>query len=113
MVRQLLDWIGRARVSLGAVCRRLQQAGEPSPKGKPYWDRTTVWGILKNTAYRGQAAVGKTREVPWQAQLLRPLRGRSPQPRRATSTRDVDRQEWISVPVSALVDEGLFAAVQE
>jgi putative spermidine/putrescine transport system substrate-binding protein len=24
---------------------------------KPYWDRTTVWGILKNPAYKGQVAL--------------------------------------------------------
>lgn len=74
VVQQIFSWIGRERVSLGAVCYRLQQAGEASPKGKPYWDRSTVWGILKNPAYIGQAAFGKTHEVPRQAKLLRPLR---------------------------------------
>src|SRR4051812_27499525 len=70
VVQQIFAWIGRERASLGEVCRRLQQAGEPSPKGKSYWDRSTVWGILKNPAYLGQAAFGKTREIPRQAQLL-------------------------------------------
>jgi DNA invertase Pin-like site-specific DNA recombinase len=59
VVQQIFTWIGRERASIGAVCRRLQQAGEPSPKGKSYWDRTTVWGILKNPAYMGQAGFGK------------------------------------------------------
>jgi site-specific DNA recombinase len=113
VVQQIFGWIGRERASIGEVCRRLQQAGEPSPKGKPYWDRTTIWGILKNPAYRGQAAFGKTREVPWQGKLLRPLRGKLPQPRRATAPRDVDPQQWIHIPVPALVEESLFAAVAE
>src|SRR3954468_22066212 len=113
VVQQIFYWIGRERASIGEVRRRLQQAGEPSPKGKPYWDRTTVWGILKNPAYQGQAAFGKTREVPRQGKLLRPLRGTGPQPRRTTSTRDVDPQQWIHIPVPALVEESLFSAVQE
>ena len=113
VVQQIFAWIGRERASLGEVCRRLQQSGEPSPKGKSYWDRSTVWGILKNPAYLGQAAFGKTREVPRQAQLLRPLRGKLPQPRRTTSTRDVNPQEWIRIPVPALIEESLFATVAE
>jgi site-specific DNA recombinase len=113
VVQQIFAWIGRERASIGEVCRRLQQAGEPSPKGKSYWDRSTVWGILKNPAYLGQAAFGKTREVPRQAQLLRPLRGKLPQPRRTTLTRDVDPQEWIRIPVPALIEESLFAAAVE
>jgi site-specific DNA recombinase len=113
VVQQIFSWIGRERVSLGAVCYRLQQAGEASPKGKPYWDRSTVWGILKNPAYIGQAAFGKTHEVPRQARLLRPLRGKGTSSRRMTSTRDVNPQEWIRIPVPTLVEESLFAAVQE
>jgi site-specific DNA recombinase len=113
VVQQIFAWIGRERASIGAVCRRLQQAGEPSPKGKPYWDRSSVWGMLKNPAYLGQAAFGKTREIPRQAQLLRPLRGKQPQPRRTTSTRDIDSQQWIHIPVPALVEESLFTAVAE
>jgi site-specific DNA recombinase len=113
VVQQIFAWIGRERASIGAVCRRLQQAGELSPKGKSYWDRTTVWGILKNPAYIGQAAFGKTREVPRQAQLLRPLRRKQSQSRRTTSTRDVPSQEWIHIPVPALVEESLFVTVAE
>ena len=113
VVQQIFTWIGRERASIGQVCRRLQQANEPSPKGKSYWDRSTVWGVLKNPAYIGQAAFGKTQEVPRQGKLLRPLRAKQPQPRRATSTRDVDPQQWIRIPVPALVEEALFAAVAE
>jgi site-specific DNA recombinase len=113
VVQQIFTWVGRERASMGEVCRRLQQAGEPSPKGKPYWDRSTVWGILKNPAYCGQAAFGKTRAVPRQGKLLRPLRGKSLQPRHPTLPRDVDPEQWLSIPVPALVEESLFAAVAE
>jgi site-specific DNA recombinase len=111
VVRQVFAWVGRDRLSIGEVVRRLNQAGERTRTGKTVWDRTTVWGILKNPAYMGQAAFGKTRVGPLQPRL-RAQRGGSLQPRRAYSTNDVPREEWISVPVPALVSDELFAAVQ-
>lgn len=61
VVRQIFEWVGRDGLSIGEVCRRLKEQGILSPKGKSYWDRTTVWGHLKNSAYRGFAIYGKTR----------------------------------------------------
>ena len=111
VVRQVFAWIGRDRLSIGEVVRRLNQAGERTRTGKTVWDRATVWGMLKNPAYMGQAAFGKTQVGPLQPRL-RAQRGGSLQPRRAYSTNDVPREEWISVPVPALVSEELFAAGQ-
>ena len=83
VIRQMFEWVGRDGLSIGEVCRRLKEQGIPSPKGKSYWDRTTVWGHLKNSAYRGIAIFGKTRIGP-KRPCLRAQRGRSEQPRRAT-----------------------------
>jgi site-specific DNA recombinase len=83
-----------------------------SPRGKSYWDRSTVWGILRNPAYKGQAAFGKTRIGPRRPRL-RPYRGKADQPRRAYSSYDVPAEEWMRIPTPALVSEELFAAVNE
>src|SRR5215210_7004758 len=112
IVRQIFEWIGRDRVSIGEVCRRLQQEGIRTRSGKPAWDRGTVWGILRNPAYAGTAAFGKTRIGPMPARL-RPVRGGSEQPRRAHGVYDVAPGEWIGVPVPPLVDEELFEAARE
>ena len=61
MVRQLFDWVERERLSLGEVRRRLTAAATLTPTGKTWWNRPTIWDILKNPAYHGQAAFGKTR----------------------------------------------------
>ncbi len=111
VVRQVFAWVGRDRLSIGEVVRRLNAAGERTRTGKTVWDRTTIWGMLKNPTYMGQAAFGKTRVGPLQPRL-RAQRGRSLHPRRAYSTSDVPQEEWISIPVPALVSEELFAAVQ-
>ena len=81
----LLGWVWNAARSAKFVAR-LQAQAIPSPKGKPYWDRTTVWGILKNPAYKGQAQFGKTQVGPRRPRL-RPLRGKKAQPRRALRRR--------------------------
>jgi site-specific DNA recombinase len=112
VVRQVFAWIGRDRLSIGEVRRRLEQASERTRTGKTTWDRTTVWGMLKNPAYKGQAAFGKTRTGPM-APRLRAQRNGSLHPRRAVSISDVAPEEWISVPIPALVSAELFAAVQE
>src|SRR4051812_29518176 len=60
IVRLIFEWIGCERVSIGEVCRRLRQQGCPTRSGKLAWDRSSVWGILKNPAYAGTAAFSKT-----------------------------------------------------
>ena len=111
VVRQIFDWVGRERLSIGEVQRRLTEAPTLTPAGKTWWDRRTIWGMLKTPAYKGQAGFGKTR-----AGKLRPRRreqrGRSLQPRRACSTYDLPVDQWLSIPVPPLVDEALFEAVQ-
>ena len=61
VVRKIFEWVGQERCSIGEVCRRLRRDGVPTRTGKSAWDRSTVWLILKNPAYRGTAAFGKTR----------------------------------------------------
>jgi site-specific DNA recombinase len=111
VVRQIFHQVGQERCSIGEVCRRLRQQNVPSPKGKSYWDRTTVWGILKNPAYRGAAGFGKT-QIGEIRPRLRGQRGRAEQPRRAYSVYDTPERA-VSIAVPALVSEELFAAVAE
>ena len=68
VVKQIFEWVGRDRVSLGEVSRRLQEKGVVTAKGKAFWDRSTVWGILKNPTFMGSAAFGKSRAGPRRAQ---------------------------------------------
>ena len=112
VVRQVFDWVGRDRLTIGEVCRRLTQAGEVTRTGKTVWDRSVVWGILKNPAYQGAAAFGKTRQGPLRPRL-RAQRSRPVQPRRVVSASDVPPEDWITIPVPALVESEVFAAVQE
>jgi site-specific DNA recombinase len=60
----------------------------------------------------GTAAVGKTRQGPWQPRL-RAQRGRPLPPRWAVSARDVPPEDWITLPVPAMVAPEVFAAAPE
>ena len=112
VVRQVFAWVGHDRLTIGEVCRRLTHAGEVTRTGKTVWDRSVVWGILKNPASTGAAAFGKTRHGPVRPRR-RAQRHRPVQPRRAVSISDVPPEEWITIPVLALVEPEVCAAVQE
>jgi site-specific DNA recombinase len=111
VVRQMFEWVGVERVSLGEVRRRLKQARVLSPKKKTVWDRSTVWGILKNPAYKGNAAFGKTRSGTLRPRL-RAQHGRQLQPRRAVSSFERPAEEWTLIPVPALVSPDIYETVQ-
>ena len=111
VVRQVFAWVSQDRLTIGEVCRRLTQAGELTRTGRTVWDRSVVWGILKHPASQGTAAFGKTRLEPLRPRL-RAQRHRPMQPRRAVSVSDVPPEDWLPIPVPALVEPEVCAAVQ-
>lgn len=112
VIRDIFEWIGRDGLSIGAVCRRLKEQRIPSPTGKNYWSRTTVWGYLKHEAYRGSAIFGKTHTGPLRPRL-RTQRGSPEQPRRARSIYSNPVEDGICVRVPAIINDALFSAVAE
>jgi DNA invertase Pin-like site-specific DNA recombinase len=58
-VKAIFEWVGLERLSLGDVIRRLGEAGTVTASGKPYWDRSVVWGILRNPAYISGLPISK------------------------------------------------------
>ena len=112
IVQQIFAWVGRERISLKEVCRRLEKQGILTRTGLSHWDAGTVAGMLKNRAYIGAAEFGKTRLVPRGPRKMRPARGKPEVPRRpSTVTRD--GAQPITIPVPALIDPELFATAQE
>ena len=112
VVRQIFQWIGIERLSIRQSCKRLQSKGILSPRGKTHWDQSTIWGMLKNPTYKGQAAFGKTRVGPMRPRL-RGTRGHPDLPRDGQSIFATSATEWISIAVPAIVEEELFNAVAE
>ena len=112
VVRRIFAWVGQERLTLAGVCRRLLEAGIPSPTGQAHWSRAMVHTLLLNPAYAGRAVYGRRRCVPWRAPL-RPPRGHDGVPRRPWRQVPAPPERHIGVPVPAIVDEALFAAAAE
>jgi site-specific DNA recombinase len=106
----MFAWVGRDRLSLGEVVRRLQAQGVSSPRGQARWHRTTVWKLLQNPAYYGVATFGKRRLGEPRSELRHRRKGRNPLPPSCYETSPAER---VAIPVPALVDEDMFHAVQE
>jgi site-specific DNA recombinase len=112
VVRRIFRWVGQERVSLSTVCRRLFEAGVPSPTGNTHWDRSTVWVLLSNPAYAGQAVFGKMASGPWQPPL-RPARGRAPIPKHPSRRVPTPPESRIVIAVPPLVEAALFEEVRD
>ena len=113
MVRQVFEWIGIERISLRDACRRLHDLNCPTKTGLARWDATTLNGMLRNPAYQGTAMFGRTRATGPAQSRLRPIRGHSQPSRHASSSSmPAPRDEWITIPVPAIVEAGIFEAVQ-
>jgi site-specific DNA recombinase len=112
VVEFIFDGIGRKGYSIGEICRRLNAMGCPTRSGRAPWNRSLVFTMLKNPAYMGAAAYGKTRTVARRA-ALRPKRGQGEHPRRDRSLIRTPPEERVAIPVPAIIGEDLFAAAQE
>jgi site-specific DNA recombinase len=111
IVRLVFSWIGLDRLSLREVCRRLHQMGCRTRRGSIYWYASTIRGMLDNPAYMGRAAFGRAHFLAPRPRL-RPIRGHLKPSPRATSRVAAPRDEWIEIPVPALIDPALFEAAR-
>ena len=71
MARKIFEWVGRDHCSLCEVTRRLKGEGVRTRTGLTEWDPSTICEMLRNPAYKGTAAYGKTRAGPYKPQRIR------------------------------------------
>jgi site-specific DNA recombinase len=109
VVEQMFAWYtdtGQAP-SLYQVAKRLSDAHMPTPRGGTRWNVASVRGILRSPTYMGVAYSGRTHPAPARRRksALQPVGpGQSQQPAPA--------EEWIAVPVPAIISEETFEAAQ-
>jgi site-specific DNA recombinase len=99
--------------TIADLARWLAAAGAVTRTGKHRWDRSVVWGMLRNPAYAGRAVFGKTQVIHEQPGLNRIARLQGRTVPRPVKTVDRPRQEWTEIPVPAIVDQDTFARVQQ
>ena len=109
MVRQIFDWYAEDGGNVFRVQRNLNASIWKPRRDSQHWTSGTILRILRNEWYIGRAYYNRTTRRP---------RDRSPgdspefQPAKFVIT-ERPRSEWIEVPVPAIIDEALFARVQQ
>jgi site-specific DNA recombinase len=98
--------------TIADLARWLTGQGIPTRTGKHRWDRSVIWGMLRNPAYAGRAVFGKTQAIHAQPGLNRIARLQGRTTPRPVKTVDRPRQEWTEIAVPAITDQDTFARVQ-
>jgi site-specific DNA recombinase len=112
VVQMVFNSYTRQNQSINAIARMLNERQIPTRTGVTRWERSTVWGMLRNPAYRGRACFGKTETRPRQ-RITRPLRQRNGFTNRNSANHERPRQEWIEIAVPALISNEVFSLAQE
>jgi site-specific DNA recombinase len=79
------------------IARRLNAEGIATHKQSARWERSVVWAILRNPAYRGAAAFGKTRSAG-RLRITRALRRRAAIVSSNSIGHEHPREELIEIP---------------
>ena len=112
VVRRVYEMYTQQGLSINAIARLLNEEQIPTRTRTTRWERSTVWGMLRNPAYRGRACYGKTELRPRQ-RITRALRKRGGLASRDSANHERPRPDWIEIAVPALISEVTFALAQE
>ena len=99
--------------SIAGLARWLTSRGVLTRTGKTRWDRSVIWGMLRNPAYAGAAVFGKTQVLQESPGLNRRARLEGRTTPRASRTVDRPRGQWTQIPVPAIVSTGTFERAQQ
>ena len=71
IVRRMFELYTTEGLSIGAIARLLNEQAIPTSKRRGRWERSTVWGMLRNPAYKGKRALARRR---WRRRPIAPRR---------------------------------------
>jgi site-specific DNA recombinase len=112
VVRMVYETYTVQGLSIGAITRLLNARGVPTRKRITRWERSVVWAMLRNPAYKGTACFGKTKTAA-RRRITRPIRLRGGIAPRDSAAHERPRAEWIEIPVPAIVPAETFALAEE
>ena len=109
VVREMYRWLVDEALSTRAIAKRLTEQGVPTARGAVQWQPTAVARMLRNTAYKGDFVYCRYENVT-------PARRVSDDPyrqNRKTGRKPRSPEDWITIPVPAIVDEATWLQAQE
>ncbi|MDI6872503.1 MAG: recombinase family protein [Bacillota bacterium] len=104
VVRQMYRWCADEEAGSNEIARRLNALAIPAPKGGT-WLRSTVHRILRNPTYTGEIILQRYDSAGKKQNRFRP-------PEEKVRLRVRPEEEWIRVPVPAIVDQTLWDRAQ-
>jgi site-specific DNA recombinase len=113
VVREVFRRYTEEQVAIAELARWLTAQQVLTRTGKTVWDRSTVWGMLRNPAYRGQAAYGKTKVAEKHGKPTRTTRARGERRGRRQIRVDEPVEQWTFIPVAPLITDETFALAQQ
>jgi len=112
VVREVFRRYTEEGESMNQIARALTERGIPTRTGRAVWDQGVIGRMLRNPAYRGEAAYGKSRNEGRPAKATRTARARGERHGRRPARRAAPPEEWTLVPVPALVSAEQFELAQ-
>lgn len=113
VVREVFHLYCHKMWSIGQITREFSRKGYVTRTGKQKWERSVIWGMLRNPAYSGNAAFRKTKMVP-RNKPTKLARDNAHNPKRTySSSRQRPKEEWITIPVPRIVEPSLFEKAAE
>ncbi|MDP9309779.1 MAG: recombinase family protein [Chloroflexota bacterium] len=109
IVQQIFAWYTDPRVhlTLYGIAKRLNDDQIPTPRGGAFWAISTLSGMLRSPVYIGTAYSERTHFIParHRASRTHPVGG-------GHGSDPTPVEEWIAVPVPAIVSQETFDAAQ-
>ena len=107
MIRDLFAWVAHEGISIRQAAKRLNASPWKTRGGRNEWPTSTVRDILTNQTYTGVTYYNRRR---WVDSDRTDTTFRKTRKTRAYMR---PREEWIAIPVPAIIDQETFARVQE
>ena len=101
VVREIFAAYVERGLSVRQIAFELRDRRIPSPTGKPQWGTSAIDRVLRNEAYVGTVYYNRHERIEGAT------RGRK------TRLRERPREEWIAIPVPAIIDRDTFDRVSQ
>ncbi|MFA6135759.1 MAG: recombinase family protein [Candidatus Paceibacterota bacterium] len=110
IVNMMFRWLVEEKLTIRGIVRKLQKLGiKPKKSKREVWSTSTLSHLFRNKTYIGEAYYGKSYatipENPFNKEKYRKMR--------KTSRKMKPEEDWIKIPVPAIMDKNLFETAQE
>src|SRR3954454_20478333 len=108
LVRTLYGWLIDERTTIRQILKRLNAGPDVPRSGRHAWSPSLVHHILADPVYAGTAYANRYSSVP----PRKPRRPYGPRTGEATCRQLKPREQWIAIPVPAIVDQETWDRAQ-